>query len=256
MGSTQKITEIETNKSYIYKKALSLFNIRLEKVDGIELDLVTIGMIGVYAIGVVTNDCHEMYLCNLWLDSAYSRVLEAFKWSFLTEPIYFEEIERSELETDYGFKFAYKIKTPYDEETEALKKRQLVEICNIYTANDKRRIVGFKKFNNVIYTNERDLNGSAIYKMDLEAYDKEWLQKTLSETKPKYYKYITLIDNGCPVEFLDLISYQLALLIAPSIAPKDLQIQQLIAQQYQMAYETLLKRECNQIKRFSNEEVE
>lgn len=248
--------KVDTNKSYIERKALSLFNIHIEDLYFLCIGSQVIKGQTYYSVGSYTpkNGEHEVYLCNLWIDSAYDRVCEAFKWHFLTDLVFFEEIDRSELVADYGYRFAYKIKTPYDEETEEVKKRTLINICSIYSGKDRRNIVNFKKIGNIIYCNDKDLHGSATYKINLEAKnDKEILTLSNSQNPVLYY---TLKENGCPSEFIDLIAYQLALLIAPSIAPKDTQLLQLIAQQYNLANEALLKKECYEIKRFSNEEVE
>ena len=227
------------NKIYLVHKTLTLFNIHLTDSQVGTVKTIT-SQVGGNTI-THTEDTglntatHEVYLCSMWLESAYDRVIHSFKWSFLTEPFSLEIQDKSNLESDLGFRFVYKIKTNYDEETDTLKKKKLVDIVSIYR-QDKRQMVAFKRQGDYIYTNEVNLHGLGIFKLDLE-----------SET---------VFRNYYPSEFIDLICYQLALLIAPSIAPKDMQIQQLIAQQYSMAQESLLKNECNQIKRFSNEEVE
>ncbi len=246
------IKTIDCNKSYIERKALSLFNIHIEDLHYLQLITETTEEETTTKLSYRETSSHEAYLCSLWLESAYDRVLEAFKWSFLTEPISFEEIDRGELTFDYGYMFAYKIITPYDEITEEVDKKTLVNVGSIYAGLDRRCIANFKRVGDIVYTNARDIKGYGIFKTDLTAFDTTEVYKRVEENKD----YITLKDSGCPSEFIDLVAYQLALLIAPSIAPKDLQIQQLIAQQYQMANETLLKKECNQIKRVSNEEVE
>jgi hypothetical protein len=245
---------IECNRSYIEKKTLSMFNIHITDLHYLVVVSKTVGSQTVYQVIENEPTSHEAYLCSLWIDSAYDTVLGSFKWSFLTEPISFEEIDKSELVADYGYKFAYNIITAYDDITEAYNKKTLFNIASIYSGFDRRKLVNFRKVGNTIYTNDRDLKGSATFKIDLSAYDqKPILSKYINGATPPY---ITLKENGCPSEFIDLIAYRLAILIAPSIAPKDMQIQQLIAQQYQLANESLLRRECNQIKRKSNEEVE
>lgn len=239
---------IESNETYIEKKALSMFNIHITDLPYLYVGAFKKGDQTLYMVQKYETSCHEVYLCSLWLESAYDTVLGSFKWSFLTEPISFEE---TKLVADYGYKFAYKIVTPYDNET--TNKKTLFNINSIYSGFDRRRQVNFKKVGNIIYTNDRDLKGSAIFKINLFVYD---TGEVLKKYRNNETAYITLKEEGCPSEFIDLIAYKLAILIAPSIAPKDLQIQQLIAQQYQLANESLLRRECNQIKRKSNEEVE
>lgn len=227
------------NKIYLVHKTLTLFNIHLTDSQVGTVKTVTTQIGGITYTHTedtgLNTATHEVYLCSMWLESAYDRVLHSFKWSFLTEPFSLELQDKSNLDTDLGYRFVYKIKTNYDEETDTLKKKKLIDIVSIYK-HDKRQMVAFKRQGDYIYTNETYLHGLGIFKLDLE-----------SEINFKDY---------FPTEFVDLICYQLALLIAPSIAPKDMQIQQLIAQQYSMAQESLLKNECNQLKRFSNEEVE
>lgn len=246
------IKTVECNKSYIERKALAMFNIHSEDLHCLNVITTTEEETITTSVKYAETTSHEAYLCALWIESAYDRVLEAFNWSFLTEPIYFEEIDRRELEVDYGYMFAYKIHTPYEDVEEDVNKRTLVGTSLIYSGLDRRCIANHKRVGDIVYTNARDLKGYGIYKINLSVFDTQEVVKRAEGEND----YITLKDNGCPSEFIDLIAYQLALLIAPSIAPKDMQIQQLIAQQYQMASDTLLKKECNTVKRFSNEEVE
>ena len=192
-------------KYTIYSKALAMFNIVISSADVEEEDAEKIK--------------HEVSLCNLWLDSAIDRVTHSFKWSFFAEPV-----ETTRLKTDslYGFNFAYEIK----EDTET----SIADIAEVLF-NHKR--VVYKKYNNIIYTNEPSIEVIAIIKPKLEN-----------------------LQDKVPSEFIDLIAYQLALLIAPSIAPKDNTIQTLIANQYNMANNSILRTETlGRMKRVSNEEV-
>ena len=227
------------NKIYLVNKTLSLFNIHLTSKQVGEIATITTNLNGKEISYIsdtgLNKNTHEVYLCSMWMESAYDRVLHSFKWSFLTEPFSLELTDKTSLNTDFGFKFVYKIKTDYDDETDKTKKKKLIDIVSIYK-HDKNQKVGFRRQGDYIYANETDLKGLGIFKIDLES-------------EIDFSEYF-------PSEFTDLIAYQLALLIAPSISPKDLQIQQLIAQQYSMAQESLLKNECSQIKRWSNEEVE
>lgn len=170
------------------------------------------------------NIKHEVALSLMWLDSAYSRSVHSFKWEFLTEPIEFERIELENISTSYGFIYAYKIT---DE-------REIVDISKIIQNHDYHKQPQFRKNKKIIYTNARDIEIFAIIKPDMEE-----------------------LKEIAPIEFIDLISYQLAILIAPALAPKDTAIQQLIASQYNLVNNTLMREETvGQMKRFSNEEVD
>lgn len=170
------------------------------------------------------NVKHEVALSLMWLDSAYSRSVHSFKWDFLTEPIEIKQIEIKNITSSYGFMYAYEI----------VDEREIADISKIIQNHDYHKQPQFKKNKNIIYTNSRDIEVFAIIKPDIEE-----------------------LKESAPIEFIDLIAYQLAILIAPSLAPKDGNIQQLIASQYNLVNNSLMRIETvGQMKRFSNEEVD
>ena len=192
----------------IIKKALSMFNIEIEEED----------------VKATENIKHEVALSLMWLDSAYSRVIHSFSWSFLTEPITVEELNNKEINTLYGYLFAYEIKED----------KEVADIVTVIKNHDYHKRIQFTRYKNIIYTNDKDIEVFGIVKPKLEE-----------------------IEDIVPIEFVDLIAYQLALLIAPSLSPKDSAIQQLIANQYNLVNSSLMRKETiGRMKRFSNEEVD
>ena len=187
------------------------------------------------------TDKHEISLCNLWLDSAFLRATRELKFSFLTEPIKVKEVSFISLANEmdstdgtidqmgsdahshpffYGYQNAFEIED------------DIIEITNIFYHNDRQPVL-YRVHGNIIYTDYPSIDVYGIKKKDITEY------------------------NNTPLEFEDLVAYALAMLIAPSIAPKDMSIQQLIMTQYQWASDRLLKFESqSNIKRTYHEELE
>lgn len=214
------------NEFEIIKKALSMYNIEVQ-----EEDLITPHDNG--------TEKHEITLCKMWLESAFQRVLKSFKWSFFTEPISLYSPYKvgggATLQSDvsfpsvaapslFGFRNVFEVEDP------------LYTVVSVIARKDHRENVVYKFYNGKIYTNAREIEVFGIKK------------KSIAES---------LENEFVPIEFWDAVAYMLAELIAPSLAPKDMTIQQLIMSQYQMVLQTLLTTETTSgIKRISNEELE
>lgn len=213
------------NEFEIIRKALSMYNIEMQDDD----------FVMPHEGGV---EKHELTVCKMWLESAFQRVLKSFKWTFFTEPISLDSpsedggvVQSNAVFSSgvapssfFGFRNAFKLAEP------------LFTVCSVITRKDHREGVIYKLYNGVIYTNAHEIEVFGIKK------------KSIAES---------LENEAVPLEFWDAVAYMLAELIAPSLAPKDMAIQQLIMSQYQLVLQTLMTTETTSgIKRISNEELE
>lgn len=205
----------------IVQKSLSMFNIDISNEDWNETS--------------TEYQRREVKLCKIWLGSAFLRVVREFKWSFLTEKINIDRlipgdiggkayVQSGQSSTTpcsfFGFKNTFEIKD------------DIFEITEVYNLNDRKEKVNYKVHGSYIYTNESNIEVVGVKKKQIDEYE-------------------------CPIEFWDMVCYALALLIAPSIAPRDAQIQQLIMTQYQWCEDKLLKLETQKnIKRQYHEELD